>query len=75
MEPVYYIGLDVHKRKISYCVKDGSEIRERLRKMWEPRNQRRCLVITSDSYFSGYSPRGLPLGSSKEPLRALFSLP
>jgi hypothetical protein len=24
MEPVYYIGLDVHKRKISYCVKDNS---------------------------------------------------
>jgi len=23
MEPMYYIGLDVHKRKISYCVKDG----------------------------------------------------
>jgi transposase len=22
MEPIYYIGLDVHKRKISYCVKD-----------------------------------------------------
>jgi transposase len=24
MEPMYYIGLDVHKRKISYCVKDGN---------------------------------------------------
>ena len=24
MEPMYYIGLDVHKQKISYCVKDGS---------------------------------------------------
>jgi transposase len=24
MEPMYYIGLDVHKRKISYCVKDRS---------------------------------------------------
>src|ERR1700687_6020456 len=24
MEPMYYIGLDVHKRKISYCVKDAS---------------------------------------------------
>jgi len=24
MEPMYYIGLDVHKRKISYCVKDGA---------------------------------------------------
>jgi len=24
MENMYYIGLDVHKRKISYCVKDGS---------------------------------------------------
>jgi transposase len=23
MQPMYYIGLDVHKRKISYCVKDG----------------------------------------------------
>src|SRR5712671_1640609 len=23
MEPLYYIGLDVHKRKISYCVKDS----------------------------------------------------
>jgi hypothetical protein len=23
MQPIYYIGLDVHKRKISYCVKDG----------------------------------------------------
>jgi hypothetical protein len=23
MEPMYYIGLDVHKRKISYCVKDS----------------------------------------------------
>ena len=24
MEPMYYIGLDVHKRRISYCVKDHS---------------------------------------------------
>jgi hypothetical protein len=24
MEPMYYIGLDVHKQKISYCVKEGS---------------------------------------------------
>jgi hypothetical protein len=24
MGPMYYIGLDVHKKKISYCVKDGS---------------------------------------------------
>src|SRR5690348_1537640 len=24
MQPMYYIGLDVYKRKISYCVKDGS---------------------------------------------------
>src|SRR5450631_3627672 len=24
MEPMYYIGLDVHKRKISYCGKDSS---------------------------------------------------
>ena len=24
MEPMYYIGLDVHKQKISYCVKDRS---------------------------------------------------
>jgi hypothetical protein len=24
MPPMYYIGLDVHKLKISYCVKDGS---------------------------------------------------
>src|SRR5690242_10234377 len=23
MQPMYYIGLDVHKRKISYCVKDS----------------------------------------------------
>jgi transposase len=23
MEPMYYIGLEVHKQKISYCVKDG----------------------------------------------------
>ena len=24
MQPMYYIGLDVHERKISYCVKDAS---------------------------------------------------
>jgi|HubBroStandDraft_4_1064222.scaffolds.fasta_scaffold663917_1 hypothetical protein len=24
MQPMYYIGLDVHKRTIRYCVKDGS---------------------------------------------------
>ncbi len=24
MQPVYYIGLDVHRRTISYCMKDGS---------------------------------------------------
>jgi len=24
MQSMYYIGLDVHKRKISYCVKDGT---------------------------------------------------
>ena len=23
MQPMYYMGLDVHKKKISYCVKDG----------------------------------------------------
>ena len=23
MQPMYYIGLDVHKQKISYCVKDS----------------------------------------------------
>jgi transposase len=23
MQPMYYIGLDVHKKKISYCLKDG----------------------------------------------------
>ena len=26
MEPMYYIGLDVHKQKISYCVKDASAV-------------------------------------------------
>jgi hypothetical protein len=25
MEPMYYIGLDVHKRKISYCVLRAQE--------------------------------------------------
>src|SRR6266853_4423678 len=24
MQSMYYIGLDVHKKKVSYCVKDGS---------------------------------------------------
>jgi hypothetical protein len=24
MESMYYVGLDVHKKTISYCVKDGS---------------------------------------------------
>ena len=24
MQPIYYIGLDVHKRKINYWVKDSS---------------------------------------------------
>lgn len=24
MESMYYIGLDVHKKTISYCIKDGS---------------------------------------------------
>jgi hypothetical protein len=24
MQIMYYIGLDIYKRKISYCVKDGS---------------------------------------------------
>lgn len=24
MQPMYSIGLEVHKRKISYCVKDSS---------------------------------------------------
>jgi transposase len=24
MQSMYFIGLDVHKRMISYCVKDGS---------------------------------------------------
>ena len=30
MGPMYYIGLDVHKQKISYCVKDvgGKEFAE-----------------------------------------------
>ena len=25
MENMYYIGLDVHKKTISYCVKDGAD--------------------------------------------------
>jgi transposase len=25
MQNMYYIGLDVHKRTISYCVKDGGD--------------------------------------------------
>src|SRR5689334_19599731 len=29
MEPMCYIGLDVRKRTISYCVKDGSGTRRR----------------------------------------------
>ena len=24
MEPMYYIGLDVHKRKSSYCLEDSA---------------------------------------------------
>ena len=24
MQPMYYVGLDVHKQKISYCLKDSS---------------------------------------------------
>ena len=24
MQPMYYIGLDVHKQEVSYCVKDSS---------------------------------------------------
>jgi hypothetical protein len=24
MQPMFYVGLDVHKRAIRYCVKDGS---------------------------------------------------
>jgi hypothetical protein len=43
--------------------------------LWEPRNQRGCLVVMSDSYFSGYFHCRMPLESSKEPLCALFSLP
>lgn len=41
MAPTYYIGLDVHKQKISYCVKDvrcsslESEQRE-LPNVWNP---------------------------------------
>jgi len=35
MEPMYYIGLDVHKRKISYCVKDS--VAKSMRKdRWPP---------------------------------------
>jgi hypothetical protein len=30
MQTTYYIGLDVHKRTISYCVKDGSADTEAL---------------------------------------------
>lgn len=26
MQSMFYIGLDVHKRTISYCVKDGSGV-------------------------------------------------
>jgi transposase len=26
MQPMYYIRLDVHKRTIRYCVKDGSGV-------------------------------------------------
>ena len=31
MRPMYYIGLDVHKQKISHCVKDsGGKIHRRI---------------------------------------------
>jgi|HubBroStandDraft_2_1064218.scaffolds.fasta_scaffold521901_2 hypothetical protein len=43
MEPMYYIELDVHKRKISYFVKDGrgtrrQHTRRRIRKELHPRS-------------------------------------
>ena len=31
MERVYYIGLDIHKKRISYCIKlkDGTKVKQK----------------------------------------------
>jgi hypothetical protein len=31
MEPMYYIGLDVHKLKISYCLETVAKFRDKVR--------------------------------------------
>ena len=72
MQTMYFIGLDAHRRTISYWVKEGG------RPGGSPcarSSLQRSLVIRSGIYFFYYLGCRMPLGRSKEPLLALFSLP
>jgi hypothetical protein len=44
MQPMYYIGLNVHKRKISYCVKDSGGNTSRGRHVIPP--ARKAIFLT-----------------------------
>ena len=72
MQTMYFIGLDAHRRTISYWVKEGG------RPGGSPcarSSLQRSLVIRSGIYFFYYLGCSMPLGRSKEPLLALFPLP
>ena len=65
MEPRYYMGLDVHKQKISYCVKDSSG--KLYREGWLPatRYDLDCWIKTYHSRGARrWKPRCSPAGST-----------
>jgi len=54
---MYYIGLDVHKKTISYCVKDASGQVHREGQVgatrWELDAWMKTLPVTADRFFEG----------------------
>ena len=46
MQNMYYIGLDVHKRAISYCLKDGTRRPEFLSGLQPTQRRLRLRVVT-----------------------------
>ena len=73
MESMYYIGLDVHKRKISYCVKDSGGSPEI---MWhEFRDSQFCGVFLNDMPDHFLSYLCTPYSSSPTDAPEQFALP
>ena len=74
MESMYYIGLDVHKKLISYCVKDAQRSNSRARHRLLPRDYdldvwMKTLPAAVDGSDGSHHVHGLDLRSSEAPRR------